>query len=69
MHREITTGKRNNSGFLRVRISTIPALRYEGFDLSLYEIGRTYDVEPGLADLLIQRGFAELVSSSAIRKT
>jgi hypothetical protein len=67
MHREITTGKPNNSGFLRVRIRVIPALRYEGFDLSLYEIGRTYQVEPRLADLLIQRGLAELVSNPAIR--
>jgi hypothetical protein len=60
MHRKVTTGKRNHSGLLRVRIKGIPALRYEGFDLSLYEVGSAYHVERRLADLLIDRGFAEL---------
>ena len=59
MHRKTTAGRRNPDT-LRVRITGIPALRYEGFDLSLYEIGGTYDVERHLAYLLIQRGFAEL---------
>jgi hypothetical protein len=69
MHRTNTTGKRNYPGFLRVRIKVIPALRYEGFDLSRYEIGRTYHVERRLADLLIQGGFAELEESNPAIRT
>lgn len=60
MYQNVTSKNRHHSGLFRVRIKVIPALRYEGFDLSIYEIGRTYDIEPRLANLLIQRGFAEL---------
>jgi hypothetical protein len=60
MHQKVTTENRHHSGLSRVRIKVIPALRYEGFDLSRYEIGKTYHVERRLAELLIQRGFAEL---------
>jgi hypothetical protein len=38
---------------------TLPALRYEGFDLSSYQVGRTYEVEQRLAELLMDRGYAE----------
>lgn len=45
----------------RIRIKTLPALHYEGFDLSSFRIGDAYDVEQRLADLLIERGHAEPV--------
>lgn len=44
---------------LRVRMKVLPALRYEGFDLSSFQIGVAYSVERRLAELLIERGFAE----------
>ena len=44
---------------LRIRIKTLPALRYEGIDLSSYQVGQTYDVERRLAELLIESGHAE----------
>lgn len=52
-------GHQGNSYTLRVRIKTLPALRYEGFDLSGFRLGHTYDVEPRLAELLIDGGCAE----------
>lgn len=48
-----------NSDTLRIRIKTLPALRYEGFDLSSFQAGQTYEVERRLAELLIERGYAE----------
>lgn len=48
-----------NSRTVRIRIRTLPALRYEGFDLSSYQVGQTYEVEGRLADLLVERGYAE----------
>lgn len=51
--------RRDDAYTLRIRIRTLPALRYEGFDLSSYQAGRTYDVEARLAELLIERGYAE----------
>lgn len=50
---------RDDAYTLRIRIRTLPALRYEGFDLSSYHAGQTYDVEARLAQLLIERGYAE----------
>lgn len=50
---------RGNSRTVRIRIKTLPALRYEGFDLSSYQVGQTYEVEGRLADLLVERGYAE----------
>lgn len=47
------------SYILRIRILTLPALRYEGFDLSAYQVGQTYEVERRLAELLMERGYAE----------
>ena len=47
-----------NSDTLRIRIRTLPALRYEGFDLSSYQVGQTYEVERRLAELLMERGYA-----------
>ena len=44
---------------LRIRIKTLPALRYEGIDLASYQVGQTYDVERRLAELLIESGHAE----------
>jgi len=44
---------------VRIRIKKLPALRYEGFDLSSFQIGVTYEVERRLAELLIERGLAE----------
>lgn len=40
-------------------MKTLPALRYEGFDLSSYQVGQTYDVDRRLAELLIEGGYAE----------
>lgn len=40
-------------------MKVLPALRYEGFDLSSFQIGVAYSVERRLAELLIERGFAE----------
>lgn len=34
---------------MRIRIETLPALRYEGFDLSSCQVGQTYEVERRLA--------------------
>jgi hypothetical protein len=48
-----------DSTTLRIRMKTLPALRYEGFDLSPFQTGLTYEVERRLAELLIERGFAE----------
>ena len=48
-----------SSHTLRIRIKTLPALRYEGFDLSSFQVGQTYEVERRLADLLMERGYAE----------
>jgi hypothetical protein len=42
-------------------VRTLPALRYEGFDLSHLRAGDIYEVEQQLAELLIERGFAEPV--------
>jgi hypothetical protein len=42
----------------RVRIVKVPALRYEGIDLSPYRVGQAYDVDRRLADLLINLGYA-----------
>ena len=53
------------SQMLRIRIKALPALRYEGFDLAAYQVGETYDVERPLADLLIERGYAEPDARSA----
>jgi hypothetical protein len=47
-----------NRPTLRVRIDSVPALRYEGFDLSPYEAGRVYEVDALLARLLIAHGYA-----------
>jgi hypothetical protein len=58
----------NNLLTLRVRIKTLPALRYEGFDLSSLQIGLIYDVERRLAELLIERGFAEPETRSDRRR-
>jgi len=44
---------------LRIRIKTLPALRYEGIDLSSYHVGQTYEVERRLAELLVEKGYAE----------
>lgn len=44
---------------LRIRIQKLPALRYEGIDLSSYQVGQTYEVERPLAELLVERGYAE----------
>jgi hypothetical protein len=61
--RTIRRGRQNihqsNSYTLRIRIKTLPALRYEGFDLSSYQVGQTYEVERRLAELLIERGYAQ----------
>ena len=46
---------------LQIRVMTLPALRYEGFDLSSLRVGNTYEMEHRLAALLIERGFAEPV--------
>jgi hypothetical protein len=54
----------DNSHILRIRIITLPALRYEGFDLSSYQVGRTYDVGRRLAELLVERGHAEPATRS-----
>lgn len=51
--------RKGNSNTLRIRINRLPALRYEGFDLSSYQVGQTYEVERRLADLLVERGYAE----------
>jgi hypothetical protein len=48
-----------HSHTLRIRIKKLPALRYEGIDLSPYQVGQTYEVERRLAELLIERGYAE----------
>lgn len=53
-----------HSHTLRIRIRKLPALRYEGIDLSSYQVGQTYEVERRLAVLLIERGYAEQDSSS-----
>jgi hypothetical protein len=47
---------------LRIRVKIIPALRYEGFDLSSLRVGHIYDLEHRLAELLIDSGFAEPVT-------
>jgi hypothetical protein len=52
-------GYDTNSLTLRVRMKVLPALRYEGFDLSSFQIGVVYEVERRLAELLIERNFAE----------
>jgi hypothetical protein len=61
--RTFRRGRRNihqdNPYTLRIRIKTLPALRYEGFDLSSYRVGQTYEVERRLAELLMERGYAE----------
>jgi hypothetical protein len=44
---------------LPIRIRKLPALRYEGIDLSSYQVGHTYEVERHLAELLMDRGYAE----------
>jgi len=44
---------------LRIRIRKLPALHYEGIDLSFYRIGRTYEVDRRVAELLIENGHAE----------
>ncbi|HEY5616410.1 MAG TPA: hypothetical protein VIK60_00615 [Vicinamibacterales bacterium] len=44
---------------MRIRIKTLPALRYEGFDLSSFQVGHTYEVEQRLAELLVTMGYAE----------
>lgn len=44
---------------LCIRIKKLPALRYEGIDLSSYQVGQTYEVERRLAGLLMERGCAE----------
>lgn len=54
--RDATKG---NSSTLRIRIKRLPALRYEGFDLSSFQVGQTYKVARRLADLLMERGYAE----------
>ena len=54
----------DNSYTLRIRIKTLPALRYEGFDLSPYQAGQTYEVEARLAELLMERGYAEPATRS-----
>jgi hypothetical protein len=36
---------------LRVRMKVLPALRYEGFDLSSFQVGMVYEVERRLAEL------------------
>lgn len=50
---------RTHSDTLCIRIRTLPALRYEGFDLSSYQIGQTYEVDGRLAKMLVERGYAE----------
>jgi hypothetical protein len=51
--------RQGNSYTLRIRIKTLPALQYEGFDLSSFQFGHTYEVERRLAELLVERGYAE----------
>jgi hypothetical protein len=48
-------------------VTTLPALRYEGFDLSSFRAGSIYEVEQRLAELLIERGFAEPVRPGSKR--
>lgn len=44
---------------LRIRITRLPTERFlEGFDLSRYEVGQTYDVGPRLAELMIVMDYA-----------
>ena len=55
---------------LRIRIRTIPALRYEGFNLSSYQVGETYEVDERLAELLLEHGYAERATAEpACRRT
>ena len=52
---------------MRIRIRTVPALLYEGFDLSSFRAGNLYQVEERLAELLIERGFAKPVRRESER--